>query len=116
MSDRYLLKLADGGGYFEEVDKYTFDNSKSALAEDSDTPRYMDNACVVIKEDGTLSIQMVNVPVRDIAILQRALQAIAPERVQGGFIREPQTIKFRKGKTIVMREMKTGENWVKRGG
>ena len=48
---RYFLKLADAQGYFEEVDKYTFDNYKSALNE-KDEPRYVLHNWVLVGEDG----------------------------------------------------------------
>ena len=58
-----------------------------------------------------MSMQLTDAPQRDIAILSRALNAFAPAKVEEGFIRIPVVIKFRKGKTLVMRELKSGQNW-----
>jgi hypothetical protein len=112
---RYFLKLADDNGYFEEVDKYTFDNHKFALSDDGQSARYLLNDHVRVNEDGTTSIQLVDAPSRDLAILARVLDARTPlgDAAGKGFVREPETIKFRKGKSLIMRELKTGEEWRK---
>jgi hypothetical protein len=47
---KYLLKLTDG--YFELVDKYTFDNHKFALADDGVSARYNFNEWVIVNDDG----------------------------------------------------------------
>jgi hypothetical protein len=107
---KYLLKLATVEGYFEQVDKFTFDNAKFALAENGEGPRYTDDS-VVVTDDGKLFINLSECPLRDIAILQRALEAQCPGAVPGGFIREPQVVKFLKGKTLTMLEVKTGTMW-----
>lgn len=112
---RYFLKLADANGHFEEVDKWTFDNSKFALSDDGQSVRYLLNDCVVVNENGSLLVQLVDAPARDLAILARFLDARMPaaDTTGRGFVREPETIKFRKGKTLYMRELKTGQEWRK---
>ena len=110
---KFLLKLAsgEGKGYFEEVSKYTFDNYRSALADDGTSPRYLENNWVIVQEDGTISCQLVNSNPRDFAILVRALELpAAPPSIGGlGFLREsPPFIKFVKGRTTSMLETKTG--------
>jgi hypothetical protein len=107
---KYFLKLATDDGYFEQVDKFTCENSKFALADSGDGPRYT-NDFVIVNDDGTISLSLNTCPLRDIAILQRALEAVAPGAVPGGFIREPQIVKFQKGKTLTMLELKTGTMW-----
>ena len=105
---KYLLKLANG--YFELVDKYTFDNSKFALAEDGESPRYEPNDWVVVNDDGRIAISLINGSPQDLAILIRGLELPpAPCKVEGGFIREPVFINFRKGRSERMLNVKTGK-------
>ena len=108
---KYLLKLATTEGYFEQVDKFTFDNAKFALADSGDAPRYTENDFVIVDDDGKISMRLNSCPLRDVAILQRALEAQCPGSVPGGFIREPPVVKFRKGKVLTMLELKTGTRW-----
>jgi len=109
---KYLLKLAngDGKGYFEMVDKYTFDNSKFALGEDGVSPRYELNDWVLVNDDGKIALSLVSGSPQDLAILIRGLELPqAPPRVEGGFIREPMFINFRKGRSERMLNLKTGK-------
>jgi hypothetical protein len=109
---RYLLKLKADDQYFELVDKWTFDNHKFAL-DDAGNPRYT-NDHVQLNDDGTVSMNLVDAPARDLVILGRYLRATSPDATGGkGFVQEPETIKFRKGKVLIMRELATGEEWRK---
>jgi hypothetical protein len=114
MKMRFFLKLADADGFFEEVDKWTFENSKFALSDDGQSARYLTDYAQV-EEDGSLSIKLDLAPVRDLAILARLLDAKTPlgDAAGKGFVREPEIVKFRKGKSLIMRELKTGEEWRK---
>jgi len=110
---KMLLKLASGGckGYFEEVDKYTFDNHGHALADDGVSPRYESSDYVLVNSDETLSINLCDSSPQALAILVRGLNLpSAPPAVGGsGFVREqPPFIKFIKGRTTSMLETKTG--------
>lgn len=109
---RYFLKLADGDQYFEEVDKFTYDNYKFALSDGGNGPRYLFNNWAILN-DGWLSLQLTDCPLRDVAILQRGLEAIAPAKVDGGFIREPQAIRFSKRNKVFLR-LKNGEIFEKK--
>lgn len=108
---KYLLKLAngDGKGWFEKVNKHTFDNYQYALADDGVSPRYEMNQWIMVNDDGTVSMQLTNAPQQDIAVLVRGL-SIPPftQGIPGGTIREPTHIKFVKGRTASMLEVKTG--------
>jgi hypothetical protein len=112
---RYFLKLAQNEA-FEEVDKYTYDNYLAALADDGESNRYLPNCFALLHDDGSISLELIGSPVRDLAILGRALNADLPARDASGkgFVREPATIKFKRGKMIIMRELKTGEEWRKK--
>jgi hypothetical protein len=114
---KYLLKVAngDGKGYFELVNKYTYDNHKFALSDDGLSPRYELNDWVMVGEDGSISMQLTQGNPQDLAILIRGLELPpSPAKVEGGFIREPVVIKFCKGRSITMLELKTGEMWTKK--
>lgn len=110
---KYLLKLVDG--YFEEVDQYTFDNRQYAIADDGVSPRYTEDDWVCFNEDGTITVHLYNSPGVNLSILQRALSLqVSPQSVPGGFVREPTMIKFLKGKTMTMLELKTGIKFQRR--
>ncbi len=110
---RYFLKLVEGDQYFEEVDKYTFDNYKYALADNGNDPRYLLNNWVISKDDGKVSINLTDCDPRDFAIFARALSAIVPEKVLGGFIREQPAIRFFKRNKLILR-LKNGEIFEKK--
>lgn len=94
---RYFLKLATQDGWFEEVDEYTCKNASNALNEAGDGPRYTSD--LIIVKDGEITVKLHNVPLRDLAILTRALDAVEPPKVMGGFIREqPNSLMFKNGK------------------
>lgn len=109
---KYLLKLAsgEGKGYFEMVNKYTYDNYKSALADDEINPRYEPNDWVVVNDDGSISMQLNNGSRQDLGILLRGLELPSVTgTVPGGFIREPATVKFRIRNTMRLLDLKTGK-------
>ena len=92
---RYFLKLATTDGNWEEITKYTFDNSRLAVADDEVSPRYTMNDFVIVNDDDTVSMQLTGCSLKDIYIFQRYLKATAAE-VPGGFVREPVVMKFLK--------------------
>jgi hypothetical protein len=98
---RYFLKLSTKDGWYEEVDEYTYKNAPYAMDEGGNDPRY----CVGgITTDGvTVDADLRGVPLRDIAIFARALQALEPAKVDGGFIRPMPAIIFKKGRSNFMR-------------
>lgn len=112
---RYFLKMAQSD-LFDEVDKYTFDNHKYALADDGESPRYLPNSWMIAHDDGTVSVSLVESPSRDLPILGRSVSATMPDKAGLGnpFVNEPAVVKFKRGKLIIMRELKTGEEWKKK--
>lgn len=109
---KHLLKLAtgEGKGYFEEVDQYTFDNAKYALADDGITPRYEEGDFVLVDDDGSMTVHLQAADPQVLAILVRGLNIQAAQTVGGkGFIRDvPPYIKFQRGNATKMLETKTG--------
>jgi hypothetical protein len=109
---KHLLKLAsgDGKGYFEEVDQYTFNNSKFALADDGVSPRYEDGDFVIVDDDGSITVHLACAQPQDLAVLVRGLNLPSAPVVGGkGCVREtPPFIKFQKGRVTSMLETKTG--------
>lgn len=109
---KYLLKLAngEGKGYFELVNKYTYDNYKFALADDEISPRYELNDWVVVNDDGTISIHLNSGSRQDLGILLRGLDLpAATGAVPGGFIREPHAVTFRIRNSLRLLNLKTGK-------
>jgi hypothetical protein len=115
---RYFIKLAkknDEGesintGWYEDVDEYTYKNSKYALNDCGDGPRYTADSMIVDGDE--VAVKLRTAPIRDLAILTRYFQASEPNKVEGGFVREQPSIKFNICGKIKLRE-KDGSIWSK---
>lgn len=105
---RYFLKLATNQGWYEEVDEYTYKNANYALNDEGKAPRYEKGAILLDGDKFSANLELV--PLRDLAILARALGSVAPVNVNGGFILEQPAIKFKKGNSVTLRT-KDGQRW-----
>jgi hypothetical protein len=105
----YYLQLA-GKQAWEKVDEFTFSHWEKALNAD-DSPRYSGaRAC---RGEGKFTVHADDLSKGDFGILTRFLGVSAhdsPGSLPGGFIREPEFIKFRIGKKTVLREV-GGKTW-----
>jgi len=97
---------------WEEVDDYTIQNRKNALADDGDGARYT-QAFVVIQDNGTMQMSGHFSP-NDIQWLLRFAgqkSGIETASVVGGMLLEPDMIRFRiRGKKLI-HVLKTGETY-----
>ena len=93
---KYLLKMANNT-CFKEVDEYTFQKRKFAL-NDNLSPRY-NGDWVMLGNDGTITLmELQHGSSKNLAMIIRGLNLPKDTtEIPGGFIREPNIIKFHKG-------------------
>ncbi len=109
----YFLELASKTAW-EQVDEFAWKHWKDAVAA-SGEQRYSGNK--VCRNGTGITIDAQDLSARDAAIVMRFLgvkDTAAPGSVNGGFVIEPEFVKFKRSGGVVLHEI-NGESWKKAG-
>jgi hypothetical protein len=101
----YLLKSHSGS--WEQVTKYVFDNRKLAIDLEGNA-RYDGDYMIIegreITMNGTITFE-------EMGKLSRYLKLETPMGAYSPIINEPETVNFKRGNSVTLHCLKTGENW-----
>lgn len=101
----YLLKSHSGS--WEQVTKYVFDNRKWATDAMGDGRYDGDYVVIEGKEltiNGTITFE-------EMGKLSRYLKVETPVGSYNPIVNEPETVNFKRGNSVTLHCLKTGENW-----